>query len=208
MLLRGCDVSKWQGPINWKILWARGIRVVYIKTTEGTTGVDPTYAINLQRAEAAGFLIGKYHYFTNNLDPAQQAKNFCSIAKEVQLPPALDLESLLNLPKDLAVRALVWLQLVKEQFNMNPLVYSNPNMIKNYLPRYPQYLDLGMYPLWIAHYGVTSPQVDQPWFPFEWVGWQFTCKANGPFYGVSSLSLDLDVFDADFLGLSEVDFPN
>jgi len=208
MLLKGLDVSKWQGVIDWSKVRSRGLQVVYMKATEGTTYIDPTYIRNRIGAHEAGLLCGEYHYFTNNLPPEVQAKHFASTVRSAELPPVLDLESLLNVPNDIASRALIWLSLVEKFLMKTPIVYSGPNFLKNYLVRDPRYMELGKYPLWIANYDVVAPTIPRPWFPCMWGGWQFTSKVPGAWYGVQSPGLDLDVFDADCLGVPEVDIPN
>lgn len=45
--LRGIDVSKWQGNIDWAKLKASGIQFAIIKATEGTTVVDSRFQQNV-----------------------------------------------------------------------------------------------------------------------------------------------------------------
>ena len=58
----GIDASHWQGAINWTRVAGASKKFVYLKTTEGTTYVDPTFASNRSGARAAGIKVGAYHF--------------------------------------------------------------------------------------------------------------------------------------------------
>ena len=54
-----------------------GIQVVYIKATQGTTYVSPTFEQSYQNAKANGLKIGFYHYVTARTEEeARQRHNF------------------------------------------------------------------------------------------------------------------------------------
>ena len=59
--LEGVDVSHWQNTIDWSKVAAAGKRFAIIKASESTTYVDPLYATNRARAQAAGMWTGAYH---------------------------------------------------------------------------------------------------------------------------------------------------
>ena len=63
-IYEGIDVSNWQGNINFTEVANSGIQVVYIKATQGTNYVSPTFEQNYQNAKANGLKIGFYHYVT------------------------------------------------------------------------------------------------------------------------------------------------
>ena len=60
--VRGVDVSRYQGDIDWPVLAGQGIDFAFIKATEGSTLVDPRFAANLDGATAAGLRVGAYHF--------------------------------------------------------------------------------------------------------------------------------------------------
>jgi GH25 family lysozyme M1 (1,4-beta-N-acetylmuramidase) len=78
----GLDVSSWQHeenkPIDWWEVYAEGYRFVIIKATQGTSYCNPWIVRDIEDANAAGFLVGAYHYFESGEDPAAQAKWFTS----------------------------------------------------------------------------------------------------------------------------------
>ncbi len=60
--IEGIDVSHWQGTINWTKVAAAGKRFAFLKASEATDYVDTTYPTNRARANAAGILVGAYHF--------------------------------------------------------------------------------------------------------------------------------------------------
>lgn len=64
----GIDVSQWQRNIDFEQAAAAGIRVVYIRSSMGSSYVDPYFEQNYQRAKAAGMQVGFYHYVTARTD--------------------------------------------------------------------------------------------------------------------------------------------
>lgn len=62
--LEGIDVSHWEGRIDFFEVRRAGIRIVYIKASEGDRGVDPDFERNYREAQTAGLKIGFYHYLT------------------------------------------------------------------------------------------------------------------------------------------------
>lgn len=93
-VIRGIDVSHFQGGIDWQAVAGDGVRFCFIKATEGVGDVDPMFHRNWTGAKAAGVLRGAYHFFHPNLDARQQAEHFLSVVtiEEGTLPPALDVE--------------------------------------------------------------------------------------------------------------------
>ncbi len=41
--LTGCDISHWDGAIDWPALKGGGINFVFVKATQGTTYIDPDF---------------------------------------------------------------------------------------------------------------------------------------------------------------------
>lgn len=95
----GVDVSRYQSRVDWPGLWASGHRFVWIKATEGSTHVSPTYAVQHAGAREVGFLVGGYHYARpGSSTGAAQARHFLAhgggwTADGRTLPGALDLEA-------------------------------------------------------------------------------------------------------------------
>src|ERR1700722_14511447 len=61
-MIKGLDVSKEQGAIDWAQVGAAGYRFVIVKCGNGNDEPDPTYAQNVNGARAAGLLVAAYHF--------------------------------------------------------------------------------------------------------------------------------------------------
>lgn len=97
--IAGVDVSRYQRSVDWAGLWATGHRFAWIKATEGTTHVSPTYAAQRTGAVGVGMFVGGYHYARPAVSSgAVQARHFLAhgggwTSDGRTLPGALDLEA-------------------------------------------------------------------------------------------------------------------
>ena len=103
-IYEGIDVSNWQGNINFTEVANSGIQVVYIKATQGTRYVSPTFEQSYQNAKTNGLKIGFYHYVTARTEEEARAEAqfFASkiAGKEIDCRLAMDFEEFGNLNND------------------------------------------------------------------------------------------------------------
>src|SRR3982750_4387037 len=59
--IRGIDVSRHQGTINWSAIPGGKVRFAYIKASEGGDYRDPRFAENWGASATAGLHRGAYH---------------------------------------------------------------------------------------------------------------------------------------------------
>lgn len=168
--MKGIDVSSHNGNINWSSVKASGIEVVYIKATEGTTYQDPYLNNHYNGAKSVGLPTGFYHFLVGSSSPETQAENFYNNikGKENNLLPCLDIEHSNNEPSNFMDYALRFIQKFKELSGMNICIYSGPYFINEYLDK-----RLQCYPLWVAHYGVSTPMANNVWGS-SYAGHQYT----------------------------------
>ena len=78
---QGIDVSDWQGYIDYREVANSGIRVVYIKASQGSNIKDPYFDVNYENAKANGLKVGFYHFLTatNTEEAVQEARFFASV---------------------------------------------------------------------------------------------------------------------------------
>ena len=101
VLQPGIDVSHYQGTINWTAVKNAGYQFAFMKATQGTTYVDPTFATNRANATAAGIPVGFYDFCevsTTASDAIAEANHFLASIKPLYLngqyfPPVADVES-------------------------------------------------------------------------------------------------------------------
>ena len=63
-LYQGIDISSWQGYVNFSAVKKSGIDIVYIKSSEGISYVNPYLEYSYKNAKSNGLKVGFYHYVT------------------------------------------------------------------------------------------------------------------------------------------------
>jgi GH25 family lysozyme M1 (1,4-beta-N-acetylmuramidase) len=206
-VLPGIDVSHWQGTIDWTAVAGTGQRFVFAKATEGQTFDDPMYLSYKQGASTAGLAFAAYHFAQPDAsanDAVLEADHFVQVAQlgAGNLLPVLDIEVSGGLdPAALTTWALTWLGEVRARLGVMPLVYTSPNGWKTRFGDTTAVADAG-YPLWVAHWGVSSPTVPaNDWGGHGWTFWQYTdC---GSVSGIGGC-VDLDRLDGTDLGAATI----
>jgi lysozyme len=61
-MLRGIDVSSYQGAVDWGAWKGKGIAFAIAKATEGRTIRDSEFARNWRELKPAGLVRGAYHF--------------------------------------------------------------------------------------------------------------------------------------------------
>ena len=193
--LNGIDVSNWQGNINFKSVKNEGIEVVYIKATEGDYFKDSYAKQNYERAKAEGLKVGFYHFFKPNKNAKRQAKYFIDYLNEIGATDydcklALDVETTEGRSAyELTTMCIEFLEEVRKITNREVVVYTYTSFANNNLDN-----RLGVYPLWIAEYGVKAPKDNRVWS--SWIGFQYSDKGNVA--GVSG-NCDMNEFKEEIL---------
>ena len=156
--MRGVDVHGAKGPIDWHKVKAAGYDFAFVKCSEGISFNDPRYHVNLADARRAGLHVGSYHFARpDHNQPEDEAHSFA--AKLWLLPgdllPALDFET----APHSASWALRFLLALGAKIGHKPIFYSYSSFIQG-MAAPPA---LGGYPLWLANYRSTLPEVPKPW---------------------------------------------
>ena len=178
-IYQGIDVSSWQRNINFAAVKAAGIDIVYMKSSEGRSYIDPYFETNYQNAKANGLKVGFYHYVTaRTVEQAREQANFFAQVirgKEPDCRLAMDFEDFGNLSvNQINAISTVFLETLENATGKELVIYSNA-----YSARAIFSSSLTKYPLWVANYGVSSPGSNGKWD--TWVGWQYTStgRVNG-----------------------------
>lgn len=167
------------------------VSFVFIKSTEGTTIINPYYKKDYMAARAKGIPVGAYHFFSHHTTGADQAAFFLKHTKFMKgdLPPVLDLEPLPSQVEKMGgavgmwQRVRIWLQMVEKHTGMRPILYISQLFVNQYLDAAPD-IKHG-YPVWIARYGEYKPDVKL------WV-WQLA--PDGRVAGIHG-TVDINVFN-------------
>lgn len=183
------------GQVNYPISF------VYIKSTEGTSVRNPYYPSDYRQAHKYGYRTGAYHFFSIRSNPAVQARFFLkySAFKRGDMPPVLDVEPTneqikkMGGAKVLFQHIRIWLNIVKRQTGVKPVLYVSQQFVNRYLNMAPDIKQ--NYNIWIARYGEYKPDV-------KLVYWQL-CP-DGRVNGIRG-EVDINVFNgykdkfADFI---------
>ena len=193
--LPGIDVSHWQGTIDWEAVAADGVEFAFVKATEGGDYTDPRFAENWAGARRAGVVRGAYHFFRPQTDATAQAAHFLRTVQLApgDLPPVLDVEVTDGRSAAaIADGVRTWLQEVERATGRRPIIYTRASFWTGQMDG-----GFGAYPLWVAHYGVSAPNI-----PAGWSGWTFWQHSDaGRVDGISG-AVDLDWFNG---GRAELD---
>lgn len=188
----GCDVSQWQGAIDFVKMRAAGASFVFIKASQ-SAWADKNFDVHYRRAKDIGLIVGIYHYLDWSVGAESQARKFSQLVREypTDIEPVVDYEErrLVPGPARAAAELRRFLAVVKEETGRTCMIYTSPGYWREFGNNSQEWT---YYPLWVAHYGVSAPVVPQPWT--TWAIWQFTSKGDGAKYGVSSKQVDLDYF--------------
>lgn len=96
--IRGLDISKWNGNINWKKVRKAGIKFVIIRAGYGTNYVDPYFEKDIEAAIKHNMIIGIYWFsyaFTERQAVREADKCYSVIKKykdKISLPVFWDFE--------------------------------------------------------------------------------------------------------------------
>lgn len=177
--MRGCDISHWQGSINFDQL-ATAAEFAIIKASEGVNYRDPMMATYRENARRVGMLVGYYHFArpTYGNSAEAEAKYFMDTIKGgIKNGDVLVLDFEVTF-KNSASWCKQWLDYVAQNMDgCKPLVYMDQSRLSGY--DWQSVVD-GGYGLWIAKYD-SLPDVKPPsgkW-PFAAMK-QYTSSASFP----------------------------
>ena len=180
-IYQGIDISSYQRNVNFSAVKNSGIDIVYIKSSEGTTYINPYFESSYSNAKANGLKVGFYHYVrARTINQAINEANFFArvvSGKQADCKLAMDFENFGNLSiNQINEISKAFLETLENATNSQPIIYSNAFSARTIFSQ-----ELTKYPLWVANYGVSTPGSNGKWD--TWVGWQYT--STGTLNGVS-----------------------
>ena len=175
-VIRGIDVSHYQGFINWKeVATDPQVAYCYIKATEGSGYVDDCYETNVRQARQNGIKVGAYHFFSPTASPVSQLDNMTSVVdkKDNDLIPIIDVEKIARRANVNAFlqRLRLFLKLVENHYGVRPLIYTGANFYNKYLAG--QFTE---YKLMIAKYIEPEPVLKDK--HAKMLMWQYTSTGS------------------------------
>lgn len=166
--MNGIDISSYQAELNAGIVPSD---FVFIKATEGTNYINPTWREQAGQVTQANKLLGFYH-FASTGNPIAEADFFISVVKDYigKAVLVLDFEAgAINAWGNVGARQ--FLNRVKEKTGINPMIYMSAEVTR----QFNWSITSGNTPLWVAQYASMSP-----------TGYQSAPWADGKGYGAWS----------------------
>lgn len=182
--VRGIDISRHNGDIDFRKVARDGIEFVFIKATEGETYGDSLFVRNLDKAREAGLKVGAYHFFRFDKDGVNQAVNFLSKvgSRHTDLGLVIDVEKAGNpsgIPPEEVQKKLISMVDYMNLLGHRVMIYTNHEGYYDYIAEI-----LPGYPLWICRFRENPINA-------EWTFWQY--DHHGKVNGIKG-DVDLNVF--------------
>ncbi len=176
-LLKGIDVSKHNGEINWEEVKKSGINFAIIRAGYGnlTTQKDPCFENNYTKAKEVGIPIGVYWYsYASDASDAKKEANTCLeiiSGKNFEYPIFYDIEEKKILDKgqsEVSKIAKNFCTTLKDK-GYSCGIYASADPLNNLFDDDCK----NNFPIWVAHYNVDKPNYNGKWFI-----WQYTSQGN------------------------------
>ncbi|MDR1240640.1 MAG: LysM peptidoglycan-binding domain-containing protein [Oscillospiraceae bacterium] len=192
--MKGIDVSKWQGAIDWERVLNSNVEFAVIREGWGkksSSQIDSKFKYNLANSKLFGIPRGVYHYsYADSVSDAREEALFCleNISKEkLEFPVVFDIEDRTMLTLSTAKRteiASVFCEEI-EKAGYYAMIYCNVDWYKNYLNGD----ELSKkYDFWIAQWSGSEPNV-------KCGIWQYT--DSGKIDGIEG-NVDLNIAYKDY----------
>lgn len=205
-MLKGIDVSAWQGNIDWKAVKESGIGAVILRAGYGKDNYDQKYAPNAEALIELNIPAAIYWFsYAYTIDMARMEGRYAALAAQKKfgtrkIPVAFDFEydsvsyaekKGVHIDKATATAyAIAFLTAVKE-LGYTPMLYTSIGYLRNYFDfdaiktAVPETL------LWLAAWTATIPKA----YKDMAVLWQYSSKGSVP--GIRG-NVDMDEVYTDF----------
>ena len=196
MKIKGIDVSKYQGQIDWTAVRDGGVEFAMIRAGYGMYAhqKDPYFDQNVQGAQAAGVHVGAYHYsYAQSVEDARrEAELFLSWIAPYSLdyPVAFDIEdgSQEGLSSETLTQIVETFCGIVEAAGYYTMVYANKYWLQHKLI----YDRIKRWDIWLAHYAAVTD------YDKEHGIWQ--CSSREQIAGISG-NCDLDWAYKDYAAM-------
>lgn len=188
--MKGIDVAKWQGTINWSMVRSAGVEFAILKIIDKTGKMESSFAYNFAEAAAQELPIGVYNYsYATSIAKAQaDAKKVLEAlhGRELSYKVWLDVEDACQKGLERQLIELInEYKAVVEENGYEFGVYTGLSFYNSYIRPYAALLEC---PFWIARYPSnkvmhigSEPSTDKkPDILHTLWGWQYSSKGRIP----------------------------
>jgi len=198
-LVKGVDLSAYQGEIDWDLLADQNIDFAFIKATEGNDYVDTKFKANWEESQKTALKVGAYHFLNYDTTGKAQAKNFIDNVpvSDQNLPPVVDLE-LYGIYEDNAlpkeqVKVILdeFLKELEDHYGVKPIIYTTQRIFKMYIGT-----DYKDYQIWIVDLDNTWPETLQNGETFTF--WQYSHRGMMDGYDGDETFIDMNLYNGTY----------
>lgn len=197
-MIKGIDVSKWQGYIDWNKVKNSGIQFAILKAGGSDAGLytDPFFQYNYDNAKAAGLPVGAYYFvgpkcLTENDGKADAERFLAQLkGKKFEYPVYLDFEAPAAGQRSKCTNAAIEFCKTMEEAGYYVGIYASD------ISGFKERLDLerlAAFDIWVACYGREPSYVTN--FRKSYGMWQYSSTGYVP--GIKG-NVDMDVAYYDF----------
>lgn len=198
--IKGIDVSRWNGTIDWKTVANYGMGFAILRITEKGNIIDSTFEPNYKGCIENKIPVGVYKY--SYATTIAQIKDEANIViktlnkRKLDYPVFLDIEDKCqeNLPDDLMMKMIEAFRAIIIKAGYKFGIYCGYSWYQNQLPE-----DAKKYDCWVARYpnNDTGDLQERLRVPASTgvIGWQYSSKATIP--GIPT-KVDRSVFYKDY----------
>ena len=184
--IKGIDVSRYQGDIDWKVISEQNIKFAYIKATEGSSYQDPLFEKNIIESKNNGIANGAYHFLSAESSGKTQAVNFLStiMPYAIDMPPVVDFEIDSSIDKVKIIeelKAFIWE--IQSSAGITPIIYTT---YESYIPFLSS--DFSDYNFWFRDL-LRKPFIDK-----NLVFWQYRNRGRLKGIDKSQKYVDMNIF--------------
>ena len=198
------DFSFWQDDdytpykIDFSIAHNAGLDGTILRAGQNTW-IDEDFLDYSRNADRAGLPRGAYWFFDSRVSPIPQADLFADIVEMAGEFPSLgiwgDYEENYGGIYGGERNFKQFMDKLQERFPGKLVgVYTGPSYWREHTTLLGR-LYFKKFPLWIANYKVSQPDIPPPWGNSDWILWQWTAEAHGPTFGAESEEVDLNYFN-------------
>ena len=197
MEIKGIDVSRWNGVIDWPTVANYGMGFAILRITEAGNVIDSYFEANYKGCTANSIPVGvyKYSYAVNVSEIQYEAKKVIEVlnGRKLDYPVFLDIEDKCqeNLSKHLMMQMINAFReiIIKAGYQFG--IYCGYSWYQYQLPE-----DAKKYDCWLAAYPSQDDGTMQIRLkPAAGIGWQYSSKAKIP--GISG-TVDRNIFYKDY----------
>ncbi|WP_373482505.1 glycoside hydrolase family 25 protein [Acetobacterium sp.] len=198
-LVKGVDLSAYQGDVDWALLADQNIDFAFIKATEGDDYVDTKFKTNWEESQKTQLKVGAYHFLNYDTTGKAQAKNFIDNVpvSARNLPPVVDLE-LYGIYEDNALPKeqvkVILDELLKEledNYGVKPIIYTTHRIFKMYIGT-----DYKDYPIWIVDLDNYWPDALENGEIFTF--WQYSHRGMMDGYDGDETFIDMNLYNGTY----------